>query len=313
VAPKAQPKKTKRDRRAVKGSDSSDVGSNSDLSSVSGSSEPPRKRSRGSGTKSSRSSDSEDSVQSRTYRSRTSSRRESVLQSALDLLVRHSEAREASMPSQSSRSASQPSILSDLWGDPSRAPVDELVKVPEVVWRTIQSVHDPVQRTQRTDSVIQAVQEAYMKPVVSHETLRRFQTDHFGFLRTLLALALSASPTALADITTLVIRRAQWAGLAASKGHKVADTFLLEAQGLPGVRDSAFEKARAAQSDVFRSAGGRSRSWGGRARKHKSGNGSFKHGRKSTAGGGDRAHDKKSRTAGGKGGKASDKASDGTA
>ena len=204
VAPKPPAKKVKRDRRALKSSDASDVGSISDLASVSGSSEPPRKRSRGSGMKSSRSSDSEDSVQSRTHRSRTSSRRESVLQSALDLLVRHSEAREASMPSQGSRSASQPSILSDLWGDPSRAPVAELVKVPEVVWRTIQSVHDPAQRTQRTDSVIQAVQEAYMKPVVSHETLRRFQTDHFGFLQTLLALALSASPTALADITTLV-------------------------------------------------------------------------------------------------------------
>jgi hypothetical protein len=217
------------------------------------------------------------------------------------------------MPSQSSRGASQPSILTDLWGDPSKAPVSELIKVPELVWRTIQSIHDPSQRTQRTDTVIHAVQEAYMKPVVSHETLRRFQADHFGFLQSILALALSASHTALADITTMVIRRAQWAGIAASKGHKVAEAFLLEAEGLPGIRDSAFEKARAAQSDASRSSGGKGRAWGGRPRRFRGKGGSSKHGRKSGSGGSDRQHDKKNRGGGGKGGKPSDKASDGTA
>jgi hypothetical protein len=177
--------------------------------------------------------------------------------------------REASRESSATKMASKANadVLVAAYGDMTRVPVAELIKAPDAVWSAVMAQTDPTLRTARADAVAQAVREAFMRPAVAIEVQKRFQSDHFAFLEHMLSICLSGSASALPDLTAMIIRRAQWGGIAAVKGFKTANKFLLEVEGIPGLRDLAFEKAVSsseAESRSFsRRSGKRGRSYGG--------------------------------------------------
>jgi hypothetical protein len=133
---------------------------------------------------------------------------------------------------------------------------------------------DPTLRTGRADAVTQAVREAFMRPAVSIDVQKRFHADHFSFLEHMLSICLSGSASALPDLTAMIIRRAQWGSIAAVKGFNTANRFLLEAEGIPGFRDLAFEKA-------VSSSEAESRGFSRRSGKRSRGGGTFKKFRRS--------------------------------